>query len=257
MLSVALLVATSMLFAQGNENTAVQSVTGDSNTAIADQNGNLNNGDQTVFGDQNRTYITQIGNSNTATSNQDAAAWQDDKAIGSYAQQIQIGYGNKSEVNQSGFYQQGYVYTKGNNNVASIAQYNDRNFASIYQLGHENYSRSAQAGSYNRTTMYQDGNGNHAYARVVNGRSNTIYVTELGNNNISTTFLEAGSDYNTINVTQNGFGNISGVNPYYSGDYGIFVNGDGNTVGLNQFGNNNVAAQIAVGSYNTININQH
>ena len=252
--AVALMLSTAM-FAQGNNNEGAQDVTGDQNKAFINQNGNGNEGMQTIIGDENKTYITQVGNSNIAESTQDAAVWQGGAGLKNYAEQLQVGDRNDSKVGQSGFFQKGYVTSRGNDNYARIGQWNDHNYAKIRQVGNSNWANSAQAGNRNRTEMTQVGNSNYAYARVVNGEKNMIDVTQRGNSNTSTSYLTGGSSFNDIDVLQRGNRNTSGIRGY--SDYGIFVNGDRNNVDLRQIGNDNMAAQIVVGSNNVVDINQH
>ena len=241
----------------GLSNTAEATQVGQYNMAEQYQVGNGNDAMINQLGAGNQAYQIQFGNDNVAEASQSAAAWQGGLGMDNYSLQHQLGENNFARVMQSGKNHTAKQFQIGNSNKAYISQYNNDNFADIKQKGNGNWAMSQQAGSFNETNMKQKGKMNYAFARVVNGKLNMIDVMQKGNGNISTTFLAAGSDENDIDVSQKGKGNTSGSKPYYSDDYGIYVDGDLNTVGLDQHGKYNDSSQYIVGDSNTATVTQY
>jgi len=226
------------------------------NNANQNQIGLSNNADIDQIGKSNLAVQVQFGNGNKAVALQHAATWQGGLGMDNISIQGQIGDDNEAKVMQSGFDHVAIQSQIGNSNKAYISQWNSDNKATIIQMGDANWAKSQQAGSYNKTSILQLGNMNYGFARVVNGKRNMIDLTQNGEGNISTTLLTAGSDDNDIDISQTGLENVSGSKPYYSGDYGIYVDGDFNTVGLDQNGSYNVSSQRIEGDYNTANVTQ-
>jgi hypothetical protein len=79
----------------------------------------------------------------------------------------------------------------------------------------------------------------------------------MGNENIANTHLMAGSDENMVEIWQEGDNNMVGDKPYYGDGYyggldnfGVLINGDMNSVYVDQFGFNNMAEVNITGNNN-------
>ena len=210
-------------------------------------------------GDANGAEVYQYGEENLAVVDQEGD--------GNYGYIDQWGYSNEAFINQVPGWtpedNEGYIYQTGNENWAKIDQYNDRNWAMIEQIGDENWALSQQAGNDNWTGIGQYGFDNYAYARVVNGNENQILTIQMGDENIANTHLKAGSDENVVEIWQVGEANMVGDKPYYgdgffggADNFGVLIDGDMNSVYVDQFGFNNMAEVNITGNGNSSTIIQ-
>jgi hypothetical protein len=230
-------VNTASITSVGDRNTAVQTqslgVLGAINEATILQEGGGNTGDKTFdnFASQNQEGLSNV-----------ASIRQQEQGNGT-AVQIQIGEGNRATINQRNPWgaalpgNQSFQTQEGNNNVAEAAIVNGPGNLSLQnQKGDDNYSRVVQGNGSNTAEHEQIGNFNYSFS-TQNGRSD-VFISQSGDDNIATTTQTGARNF--IDIAQNGFGNNTGVNPYWNAvDRGVIQIGADNIAELSQKGDDN------------------
>lgn len=237
----------------GNDHTQIQ--TGDNNQARARAFNGPNDGLQEQIGNANTSDLLQTqGGDNTATLRQlgnnndvDVEQFKDDNE----AQVTQNGDANITSVTQlvgdQRFVQRGF----GDGNIISSTQgVGTGNNAVLEMGGDANVVTVNQAGSDNQLFFdFQGTNSNRV-------SSNVVGLDQVGDNNTISGDFASGSTSNTVSVMQQGNDNDVTSGSMFAQD-GVFINGNTNTMTIDQLGNGNSSINSMVGNDNVGDINQN
>jgi hypothetical protein len=250
--SVAFLFTAGIAFAQSNDATVDQD--GDNNQATVEQVGSMNQASATQTGNSSEIIIDQAGVSNYAEANHRGDG---------FIQQIQSGNDNLARA------------FGGDNGWLSQTQIGDDNVALIGVTRNALIQNSS-------AEQYQEGNGNHAEVEIRqgNGRWNTIYQSQIGNDNYAivqdmgngnnVTQLQEGDENTSIvgNVGNPQLGGMSVLTDQYGNnnhaevfgsqndDALIFQTGDWNHASISQTAGSDFAQINQTGNYNTASVSQ-
>jgi len=264
MLLVVMMFTAGMVFAQNN--TADIDQSGNNNSADVDQFGYSNFAEIVQSGNENLAYIDQVGDNNTAS-------------------QTQNGSFNDAEIAQYGAENQASITQDGENNTAVIEQGawggSENSVANFTQTGNGNYFETTMVRSYDNTvTGVQEGDDNYfragvrGYDNVVTmdvfgdanrgswsigsigwphqPADNELTINVIGSDNYSSGVIAG--DENVVNILQHGNGNRIGTS-WHTAD-GVNIEGDRNTVSIQQYSDYNSASVTVVGHGNTASIVQ-
>ena len=275
----------------GFDNTATQNQnTGTSVRAEISQQGYDNVASQT----QEFTYgfssalIDQVGDGNQATqlqNSRDSEAVILQEGLDNVAAQTQSGRYNDAEIAQYGAENQASITQDGENNTAVIEQGawggSENSVANFTQTGNGNYFETTMVRSYDNTvTGVQEGDDNYfragvrGYDNVVTmdvfgdanrgswsigsigwphqPADNELTINVIGSDNYSSGVIAG--DENVVNILQHGNGNRIGTS-WHTAD-GVNIQGDRNTVSIQQYSDYNSASVTVVGHGNTASIVQ-
>ncbi|WP_343313476.1 hypothetical protein AAIB41_00005 [Brucella sp. BE17] len=215
-------------------NIGLVDIQGDQNTVAVDQIGS-NRGD---------VYFT--GNGNNATLNQNGLI--NSTLITS------VGDNNQFAIDQYGDWNDVLVQANGNANDVTLSQTGDVNSGLIAQEGDGNVARLGLLGDNNRFGIDQSGDWNEALARA-EGNTNDLALSQTGIGNFGEVLIGdrvPGSDGNQTVLNQDA-GSLA-----YGNEGQILVDGNTNSVSINQVAgiSYNIGLVDIQGDQNTVGVDQ-
>lgn len=223
------------------------------NSAYIEQIGNNNASRQSIFGNNTRSDVYNYGNINQVETEQ--------KGDYNYASVKTLGSMNEIFISQAGNKHYAMVRKGGpglnnNSNITKVVQDGgDKSYLSIKMENdaQDNKANVRQIGSYHTFKGHYYGgpdnnyidvdqvNGNNNWGKyVIHGESmgNMLILLQEGNNNSFSGKVDDGS-YNDINVKQAGNDNTVGTAFNNGLPDGVWIEGNNNTVDIDQLSNGN------------------
>ena len=243
--------------------------------------------------DKNFLDLDQVGDDNKAGVWQEHGADATIAQTGAgneartYQTSAPVGTVNDIDVTQTG--DDNFAHLRqsgGDGNTALVQQIGDLNESTFTQTGASNRAvERMTAGSYNVVTIDQNGSSNRAVYEIW-GDSNTMDIDQTGNNHNTAIngrgtppapgggvsdntididqfggdgnqidgYFANGSESDTVTISQDGTGNL--MNSGAMSDYGLYVDGDLNTVEVMQTGMGNTSDVTVIGDGNTSTVSQ-